>query len=642
MLLPGIREKYTATLEDIVGEAEHRAPDFSEFLGANVAEAFERTTTDVAMTENRVAEAENAAYGDMSPGYRRDVMFHGGGAAVDPWENGTPPPTIPAEEWNDKKHPLFRKGVKWREGMTVERAQIYAEDFDKRAHRQYIIDQGKTHFGFMGGSVPGFFAGILGSLPDPINMVPFGGAVARGKGVLASVGRGAAEGALGTAAVDAFVLPDLKTRGADVGFADAALDIAFGAVLGGALGGAGGWLGKRREARLEYQHAALAAMDAEAAAQAVAHQQTHGAFTLRDEGLAYGEATASLGRHADTAMHESFGPPDSFLAHDQAGEFLARNVENDSLRMTITGRDRTNVLVAAQLASEQISAGEAVNVNAVLEGSPTIQKVRIEGLVQALKTQEYTDVRFGRLRDEYKTALNEIRTETGVPLIQGDELIIPAGVVEKLYEQRVFKNGYSPELVAEVLLNVFHREADFAAATKFPHIQAIASLRRELADIGFISVNPKTGETIIKSAYSIKKDRLGKNLSLENTPEGRAIPHTVKGESPSSAAARLSALQGEQRIFNLADDVNRFAVEEPEAFIPAPEKMDAGPEAQKNAAGPDRSLEEIQAQEAIAEGNASPELALEMARAQEQAANLPTMEKVGYEIMECILGAVKI
>jgi hypothetical protein len=45
--------------------------------------------------------------------------------------------------------------------------------------------------------------------------------------------------ALSNAAVDAVVLPSLKARGDDIGFADFALDMVFGAALGGLFSGAG-------------------------------------------------------------------------------------------------------------------------------------------------------------------------------------------------------------------------------------------------------------------------------------------------------------------------------------------------------------------------------------------------------------------
>jgi hypothetical protein len=65
----------------------------------------------------------------------------------------------------------------------------------------------------------------------------------------ARAGFAALEGAAGTALADAVVLPDLANRGEDVGWADAANDIAFGAVIGAGMGAAGKVLGDRLEAR---------------------------------------------------------------------------------------------------------------------------------------------------------------------------------------------------------------------------------------------------------------------------------------------------------------------------------------------------------------------------------------------------------
>ncbi|MDR3358217.1 MAG: hypothetical protein LBN96_05100 [Desulfovibrio sp.] len=155
-----------------------------------------------------------------------------------------PPAVIAKEDWNEK-HRLFRKGVEWREGMTEERARIYAEDFDRREWRKELMARGGKQFGFLGGTLPGFFAGMLGSLPDPVNLIPFGGALFRGGSIAASAGRGAFEGAFGNVVVDALVAADLKSRGEELTFADYALDAVFGAALGGAFGAAGGWLGKR-------------------------------------------------------------------------------------------------------------------------------------------------------------------------------------------------------------------------------------------------------------------------------------------------------------------------------------------------------------------------------------------------------------
>lgn len=69
--------------------------------------------------------------------------------------------------------------------MTPVRAGIYAEEYDKRRERTSIMERG----GGGARSILGFGAGIVGSLPDPVNFIPFGGAV-RGGSTIARVGGG--------------------------------------------------------------------------------------------------------------------------------------------------------------------------------------------------------------------------------------------------------------------------------------------------------------------------------------------------------------------------------------------------------------------------------------------------------------------
>ena len=320
MIVPGATQQFTATPEQITGEWQERTPDYADFLKANVAEGFEHTTTDVALTERQVWEAERAEYGREAPGYQEQFQQGGFLRGMVQYGRGKTPEYIAKEDWNEK-HPLYRKGVEWQEQMTPERARIYAEDFDKREFRQMLIEQGKNAYGFWGGSVPGFFAGMLGNLPDPINAIPFGRAVSAGKGVMAGVKTGMVEGALGNAAVDLVVLPDLARRGADVGFADFALDVTFGAFIGGGLGGLGGGLGHWRERRAakaaETQRAWAAARDAEEAARRLEYDRTHGVFMEAGRDTFLDRAGKGGEWAFDTA-------PDSFLARNELGDFTRR------------------------------------------------------------------------------------------------------------------------------------------------------------------------------------------------------------------------------------------------------------------------------------------------------------------------------
>jgi hypothetical protein len=249
MLLPGVLEKYMVAPEE-AAKFHDPSVGWGAFMGANVAEAFSRTDTDAVLTEGRVLSAESDAYGNQAPGYRE--RLEEGESGFDDFfrRTGNEPVFIAEEDWNEK-HRLFRKGVEWREGMTEERARIYAEDFDEREWRKELMERGNKRFGFPGGTLPGFFAGMLGGLPDPVNLIPFGGGLVRGKSVAASAARGAVEGAFGNVVVDALVAADLKSRGEELTFADYALDAVFGAALGGAFGGLGGWLGRRKAEKAE-------------------------------------------------------------------------------------------------------------------------------------------------------------------------------------------------------------------------------------------------------------------------------------------------------------------------------------------------------------------------------------------------------
>jgi hypothetical protein len=238
------------TKEELLAATE-LSPTWGEYMGASVREGFEHTSTDMLLTEQRVRKAENKAYGDQSPSYQSEIMADSFGG-VAPRQGGTSPAFIAKEDWNEK-HEYFRKGIEWREGMTPERAQVYAEDYDKREWRRELLARGGEKYGFLAGTVPGFFASMLGNLPDPVNLIPFGSglrmktataAASRATGraaVMAGVKAGAVEGFVSNLAVDLLVLPSLKSRGDDITFADYALDGVFGAALGGLLGGFGGF-----------------------------------------------------------------------------------------------------------------------------------------------------------------------------------------------------------------------------------------------------------------------------------------------------------------------------------------------------------------------------------------------------------------
>jgi hypothetical protein len=583
MLTPRFIKENTSTMEEILAINQGAPPAYDDFLRASAAEGFEHTIPSMALAEIRVQEAEMQAYGgQVIREENRDP--YGLHELIKQAEN---PVFIKEKDWN-KDNPLYREGIAWQPDMTEIRARIYAEDYDERMRRRELIARGKEEYGFFKGTVPGFFAGMLGTLPDPINLIPFGaGANLAKAGALSAIRMGAISGAAANLAVDAFVLPSLKERGDDVGFANLALDMVFGALLCGALGGAG-----------------------------------------------YGLSRLAGRGKTPEASETPFTP-------------------TETARMNMHGKDRQIALDAFEDAALSVSRGEAVDVGRVLEGTTTINKAQVEALVQALENAEFTDVNFGRLRADYKEALNAIRTEEGVPLIQGDDLIIPANVVKKLYEKRMLQEGLSADRVAEILLNVFHREADFASSTRYRNIQAIVSLRQELADIGFISINPKTGETVIKTSFIVDTKKLHQKLkragSSENTGseiypgEAQHLPSGDDDISPPFAAPRLSALQGEKNIYHVTNEVNPFAVENPEPFAPAHPLSEASA-AHLEDLGIDRqsglSNEEILVRDLAAEGRIPEEQMTGLEEAAQAEARLKQVEEGGNQVLECVLEAI--
>lgn len=163
------------------------------------------------------------------------------------------------------------------------------------------------------------------------------------------------------------------------------------------------------------------------------------------------------------------------------------------------------------------------------------------------KTEGFTDVSFGKLSDGYKEKLNFIRREDGLPLIENDELIIPANVVKKLREKRILHDEMTADQVADMLSDVFHKQGNVVARTKENHIQAIVNVPQDAGTglLGFISINPKNGATVIKSVYPKEVDRIVKNYAeVKKALDERGSSSYVTGENP-PAAPRLSVVNAE-------------------------------------------------------------------------------------------------
>ena len=321
--------------------ARQWVPSRGEWLSAQVAAGFDRTTSARLMEAADIARAEaDAGESDAAWMLRRaaagmgDEMGEALSAALDfsgAKDAGAPHAhALTEKEW--KASSWYRKEIPFRPDMTPTRARIMAENFDERRRRERLIAAGSKAYDGWGDMALGFGAALLGSLPDPVNFIPLGGGLTAartagslGKAVLAGARAGAVEGAAATALVDAVVLPDLASRGEDVGFADLALDVLAGGVLGSVFGAGGGALARRSAMR---------------------------------------RGTEAVPGTLEAA--EAVGPlPESPPA---------RNADNDALRGTLTAGDRRTLAAATDAALDDIAAARPVDVGEALREAGVLER----------------------------------------------------------------------------------------------------------------------------------------------------------------------------------------------------------------------------------------------------------------------------
>lgn len=139
-----------------------------------------------------------------------------------------------------------------------------------------------------------------------------------------------------------------------------------------------------------------------------------------------------------------------------------------------------------------------------------------------LSTQKFSNIEFGRMNPAKLEQLNVIRATNGEPPLT-PEMKIPLNVVKKLYDKRVISEKMKPEEVADMVFDTFYNPNNLVDASKYPHVQAVVSPKDKISNIGFIGQNPVNGETVVKSAYREKNDRL-KNVYqvVREALEGRA------------------------------------------------------------------------------------------------------------------------
>ena len=443
-------------------------PSYGEWLGAQAAEGFDRTITGRYLEEKGIALAEMRA-GDYDPDWslrNNETMSPMERAFVlKGWMPPAPDHAHAMTEADWKASPWYRKEISFRPDMTATRARIMAENFDRRRYRERLLARGNELYDDAEDMALGFGAGLLGSLPDPINVLPLGGGAAAGSGA-ATLGRallrgakaGAVNGAVSTAVSDALVLPDLASRGEDADFVDLLLDTLAGGVLGGVFGtpifltstlDSGSFV---RAARAGDDPAPFASSPdsdflARAGAEATPFDRTPDGDLMARAGYAEavpdasGEATAA--RAGDAAV--------------DAESLPARNADNDLLRQGWTAGERRAVARAADLNLENMDDGRSAEVAALERDYDSIEPLPLpqrpdDAFTSGLEAmrrviREQTDVKDAMVRQDVGSISFYWGTEGRGPKLKGG-----SGVSHLIARRN--SEGLDGEAIAEKMVEV--------------------------------------------------------------------------------------------------------------------------------------------------------------------------------------------
>lgn len=227
------------------------SPTDAEFFKANISEGFDNSTlgvawdktkelfsdpvigqapspTDIAK-ENMSAQFENRAPRDLKKEFETKSQVE----------------KLSEEDW--KKSEFYREGISYQSGLSKSRAKYLAENFDERKERELILSAGDTG---LKRKTMAFAGQMVGSIPDPINLIPFGAGF-KGASIASKVGAGIVEGAISNVAVSAITRPYWQDRGIDSTWQDYVNDLAVGGVLGGGFSLVGSAFSRARTRRAE-------------------------------------------------------------------------------------------------------------------------------------------------------------------------------------------------------------------------------------------------------------------------------------------------------------------------------------------------------------------------------------------------------
>lgn len=219
---------------------------FGEYLTANVVGAFVDTTTATSALGYEATQAEIEQYKDAASEIEQAEVIEaetlGLYSAQDDRVQIKTLPVMSEDKWKESEY--YRKGMRYEPDITEARLKVYAEWFDAKKRREDVI--ARRDAGFFEGSA-GFLAGIVGSIPDPINFVSFG--VAPGASTVKRIALAAAENVGAEYVTQLATSSQREAAGIQLTAEEKMINIAFAGLIGGAFGGLGAAFSARKASR---------------------------------------------------------------------------------------------------------------------------------------------------------------------------------------------------------------------------------------------------------------------------------------------------------------------------------------------------------------------------------------------------------
>ncbi|WP_320174946.1 hypothetical protein [Maridesulfovibrio sp.] len=585
-----------STPQDERNRVMENRPELGRYLGASMTEAFEDTTLAVAMDETRIANAERDAYGASSSSFWGPNPYDPVTQHSEWMQHRSTQKQLPymsEADWQKSEH--YREGIKWEETMTPVRAGIYAEEYDKRKERTSIMERG----GGGARSVLGFGAGIVGSLPDPVNFIPFGGAV-RGGSTMARVGAAVFEGAASTALADAVVMPNRAKMGKDVGLADYMSDVFFGAAVGGLFGFGGAKLHDMRVAKLRRQSDALTRQKvAEAADKAIDD-------LINDRPVDVSnilKEVEELGRGYDRVLADPVGDPGEVLATLEPEDLEKILVERGP---SMFNEDGNLVVKHKKFAREYKSRGWGLVKIIWRHGEES-------GKQADLKVRKEDILSLPHVVREYDPAVQHKNNITWTVAREDGAHVV---YVAK-------KRKGNPD---QTLVSTFVDKTGSYSLSK----RKTSRVSQSMATEGSLS---PAGDTPAKTSHSSKQGR--------EVSEGQSLPKgdDLNGDTNAGIPDRPTQPDLNKEITTDTHKVNlKTETIEPIKPLEVPDYKADAFETMGIDAKSGKSQEEIELDRLIAEGRVSEEDLLELDSAKDLEAKVADMEEAGLGVVECVLG----